>query len=92
LTLLNIVDKILEKGAPRGLDEAVVSDFAKKIGADVFETSAVTGHNINDLFYKIARDYLNKKKGGAAPKTYNPEVDLNAKPAAPAAQQGGCCG
>ena len=49
------------------MPEGSVEEYARTIGGDVFETSAKTGHNINDLFYKIARDYLRKKKGPVVP-------------------------
>mmetsp|Transcript_14592 Transcript_14592/g.57294 ORF Transcript_14592/g.57294 Transcript_14592/m.57294 type:complete len:209 (+) Transcript_14592:154-780(+) len=57
------LDLVQDGTKERGMPEGSVEEYARTIGGDVFETSAKTGHNINDLFYKIARDYLRKKKG-----------------------------
>lgn len=43
----------------RQVDYHNVRDFADEINAQVFETSSKTGENINELFYKIAEDYVN---------------------------------
>ena len=32
--------------------------LTKKLNLDYFETSALTGHNINEVFFKIARDII----------------------------------
>eukprot|EP01115_Flamella_aegyptia_P014182 TRINITY_DN79244_c0_g1_i1.p1 TRINITY_DN79244_c0_g1~~TRINITY_DN79244_c0_g1_i1.p1 ORF type:complete len:199 (-),score=37.65 TRINITY_DN79244_c0_g1_i1:14-610(-) len=79
------LDRILDEGLTRQVDEADVQQYAREIGADVFETSAKTGHNINDLFYKIARDYISKDDVVNDDDT---GISLQEKPNQ---NQGGCC-
>merc|ERR1712137_59440 len=69
-------DRLEEEGVQRAMPEATIDDFAQQHNADVFETSAKTGQNINDLFYKIARDFLKKKKN-APIKAYEPVAIMN---------------
>uniref|UniRef100_A0A7S4HTX9 Ras-related protein Rab-24 n=1 Tax=Vannella robusta TaxID=1487602 RepID=A0A7S4HTX9_9EUKA len=79
---------LLAEGKERGIPTADVEEFARKIGADVFETSSKTGHNINEAFNKIAEDFVRKKKGKIATGTGGGGVDLEERPGA---KQGGCC-
>lgn len=81
---------LLAEGKERGMATADVEDFAKKIGADVFETSAKTGHNINETFNKIAEDFVRKKKGkvGGSSGGGGGNVSLDDGPQQP---KGGCC-
>merc|ERR1711974_593494 len=78
---------LLGEGKERGIPAATVEEFARKIGADVFETSSKTGHNINEAFNKIAEDFVRKKKGKIG-STGGGGVDLEEKPGPP---KGGCC-
>ena len=89
------MDLITDQVKQRDISAAHVAEFARKVGADTFETSAKTGQNINELFNKIASDYLSKKKGGVAgtEKNSGGGVELAQRPGAK--QQpggGGCCG
>jgi len=43
----------------RQVDFHDVQDFADEIGAQNFETSSKTGHNVEELFLKVAEDYNN---------------------------------
>ena len=73
------------KEHPRAVQKEVVSQLATQIGgADIFETSAKTGHQINELFEKIAADYV--AEGRLQP---SPESLLASQP--PAKKRGGCC-
>jgi len=82
------VDKIEEEGAPRAIPESAIEQFARQHDADVFETSAKTGQNISDLFHKIARDFLKKKKN-APIKAYEPVPIINNPDTG---KKTGCCG
>jgi Ras-related protein Rab-24 len=81
-------DRLEEEGVQRAMPEATIDDFAQQHNADVFETSAKTGQNINDLFYKIARDFLKKKKN-APIKAYEPVAIMNNPDTG---KKTGCCG
>jgi len=58
------VDKVLEDGNERAVDKSSVDQYAENIGAYTFETSAKTGTNVENLFFKIAEDFVQK---GATP-------------------------
>ena len=48
----------------RNIDTSVGRNWAEKFGADYFETSAKTGHNITEAFKGAARKLLNSPKEG----------------------------
>eukprot|EP01100_Stratorugosa_tubuloviscum_P013217 TRINITY_DN6507_c0_g2_i1.p2 TRINITY_DN6507_c0_g2~~TRINITY_DN6507_c0_g2_i1.p2 ORF type:complete len:206 (-),score=99.73 TRINITY_DN6507_c0_g2_i1:1035-1652(-) len=54
------IDRVLEEGVQRGLDLNQIKNIADNFGAKVFETSSKTGHNIENIFNQLARDYLEK--------------------------------
>ena len=71
----------LDEGSSRGVDTKTVEEFALQHDADVFETSAKTGENINELFLKIARDYLKSKaSGGGSGSGRGAPIDMKAPP------------
>lgn len=82
------LDMIEEEGKKRAIPTQKVEEFARSVGAEVIDTSSKTGHNVNDLFYKIARDYLKKKK--APSKQFNP-VEITPGPNDYRREGGGCC-
>ena len=41
------------------VDQNDIDDLVREFGAKLFQTSAKTGKNVNDLFYDIAQDYIN---------------------------------
>lgn len=43
----------------RRVDFHDVQDYADEVKAQMFETSSKTGRNVEELFYKVAEDYLN---------------------------------
>eukprot|EP01025_Chloroclados_australasicus_P001717 TRINITY_DN104257_c0_g1_i1.p1 TRINITY_DN104257_c0_g1~~TRINITY_DN104257_c0_g1_i1.p1 ORF type:complete len:146 (-),score=25.64 TRINITY_DN104257_c0_g1_i1:221-622(-) len=78
---------LLAEGKERGIPAHDVEEYARKIGADVFETSSKTGHNINEAFNKIAEDFVRKKKGKGGATSGGGGVELMDKPE----PKGGCC-
>lgn len=42
----------------RKVDYHTTTDYAEEIGAQVFETSSKTGELVEELFYKVAEDYV----------------------------------
>lgn len=52
------LDLIVEKLKPRVVDYHDSVDYGSEIGATVFETSSKTNHNVQELFQKIADDYV----------------------------------
>lgn len=70
----------------RAVPKEVVSQLATSIGgADIFETSAKTGHMILELFEKIAHDYVADNKHIMANSSM-----LDKKPAG-SSRRGACC-
>lgn len=57
-------DVVEENRRKRQVDFHAVTDFAETLSneARVFETSARTGHRVNELFDEVARDFLRAKK------------------------------
>ena len=57
-------DVVEENRRKRQVDFHAVTDFAETLAneARVFETSARTGHRVNELFDEVARDYVRAKK------------------------------
>ncbi|XP_031568403.1 ras-related protein Rab-24-like [Actinia tenebrosa] len=41
----------------RKVDYHMTTDYAEEIGAVVFETSSKTGHNVEEVFFEIAKDF-----------------------------------
>lgn len=41
----------------RQVDYHTTTDYADEINAKVFETSSKTGHNVEELFFQLAKDY-----------------------------------
>eukprot|EP01104_Vermistella_antarctica_P005516 TRINITY_DN1602_c4_g1_i1.p1 TRINITY_DN1602_c4_g1~~TRINITY_DN1602_c4_g1_i1.p1 ORF type:complete len:232 (+),score=59.56 TRINITY_DN1602_c4_g1_i1:85-696(+) len=52
------LDRVTEDGDARAVDPAAVENYAENIGANVYETSAKTGLNIESLFLAIAENHL----------------------------------
>ncbi|XP_030649867.1 ras-related protein Rab-24-like [Chanos chanos] len=52
-------DLIKEDSSKRKVNYHDVQEFADEIGAQYFETSSITGNNVDGLFHKVAEDYSN---------------------------------
>ncbi|XP_017583672.1 PREDICTED: ras-related protein Rab-24 [Corvus brachyrhynchos] len=52
-------DLLEEDRRKRGVDFHDVQDYADEIKADLFETSSKTGQSVDELFQKVAEDYIN---------------------------------
>ncbi|KAJ7411518.1 Ras-related protein Rab-24 [Pitangus sulphuratus] len=52
-------DLLEEDRRKRGVDFHDVQDYADEIKADHFETSSKTGQSVDELFQKVAEDYVN---------------------------------
>uniref|UniRef100_A0A674GDP1 Ras-related protein Rab-24 n=1 Tax=Taeniopygia guttata TaxID=59729 RepID=A0A674GDP1_TAEGU len=52
-------DLLEEDRRKRGVDFHDVQDYADEIKADLFETSSKTGQSVDELFQKVAEDYVN---------------------------------
>ena len=48
---------LIKQGEPRGNEEGL-AEVVRSTGAEYFETSAMTGENVVEVFEKIARDFL----------------------------------
>lgn len=55
---------LIDEKTPRAVKEQEVKEFAEKINAEVFDTSAKTGVNVEELFNRIARVLYDKKRTG----------------------------
>ncbi|XP_074865532.1 ras-related protein Rab-24 [Carettochelys insculpta] len=51
-------DLLEEDRKKRGVDFHDVQDYAEEIKAELFETSSKTGQNVEELFQKVAEDYV----------------------------------
>ncbi|NXK21927.1 RAB24 protein, partial [Arenaria interpres] len=51
-------DLLEEDRRKRGVDFHDVQDYAEEIKADLFETSSKTGQSVDELFQKVAEDYV----------------------------------
>lgn len=56
------VDLVEEDKRVRKVDYHATTDYADEICAQVFETSSKTGNNIKELFFKIAKDFVDDPK------------------------------
>eukprot|EP01100_Stratorugosa_tubuloviscum_P010911 TRINITY_DN475_c0_g5_i1.p1 TRINITY_DN475_c0_g5~~TRINITY_DN475_c0_g5_i1.p1 ORF type:complete len:132 (-),score=63.33 TRINITY_DN475_c0_g5_i1:677-1072(-) len=56
------LDRVLEDNEPRGIDAPEIQNYANEIGAHALETSSKTGYNIDNLFFRIAEDFIKKNK------------------------------
>uniref|UniRef100_A0A3B3S7C4 Ras-related protein Rab-24 n=1 Tax=Paramormyrops kingsleyae TaxID=1676925 RepID=A0A3B3S7C4_9TELE len=66
----------------RQVDYHDVQDFADEIKAQHFETSSKTGHNVEELFRKIADDYCSSAfevMSGEDPRLIGPEIVVGAE-------------
>ncbi|XP_030314891.1 ras-related protein Rab-24 [Calypte anna] len=52
-------DLLEEDRRKRGVDFHDVQDYADEIKAELFETSSKTGQSVDELFQKVAEDYIN---------------------------------
>ncbi|PIK36311.1 hypothetical protein BSL78_26854, partial [Apostichopus japonicus] len=55
-------DLIEENRQSRRIEESVVDQYADEINCQTFVTSSKTGYNIKELFYKIAKDFVEDPK------------------------------
>ncbi|KAK3727036.1 hypothetical protein QZH41_012557 [Actinostola sp. cb2023] len=46
----------------RNVDYHTTTDYADEINAKVFETSSKTGHNVEELFFEVAKDYAREEQ------------------------------
>ncbi|XP_038070664.1 ras-related protein Rab-24-like isoform X2 [Patiria miniata] len=71
----NKFDLVENDKSRRQVDYHSVTDYAEELKAEVFETSSKTGHQIKELFFKIAQDYVKEPRNNDAapevPKTLN---------------------
>ncbi|XP_025047578.1 ras-related protein Rab-24 [Alligator sinensis] len=51
-------DLLEEDRRRRGVDFHDVQDYADEIKAELFETSSKTGQSVDELFQKVAEDYV----------------------------------
>ncbi|KAM8993736.1 ras-related protein Rab-24 isoform 1-T1 [Ara ararauna] len=51
-------DLLEEDRRKRGVDFHDVQDYAEEIKAELFETSSKTGQSVDELFQKVAEDYV----------------------------------
>ncbi|XP_071481981.1 ras-related protein Rab-24-like isoform X2 [Diadema antillarum] len=56
------IDLVEEDRKSRRVDYHATTDYADEIHAKVFETSSKTGYNIKELFFKIAKDFVDDPK------------------------------
>lgn len=66
----NKYDLVKDEKKNRQVDYHQTTDYADVIHAQVFETSSKTGYNIKELFFKIAKDYLETTKATEAVETH----------------------
>lgn len=52
------LDKVLKDKRVRQVDYHTTTDYGDEIHAKVFETSSLTGHNVCELFYDVAKTCL----------------------------------
>uniref|UniRef100_A0A6B2F5G7 Ras-related protein Rab-24 n=2 Tax=Bothriechis TaxID=44726 RepID=A0A6B2F5G7_BOTNI len=69
-------DLLEEDKRRREIDFHDVQDYADEIKAELFETSSKTGQNVDELFQKVAEDYM---QFAAFELTEEKGVDLNQK-------------
>ncbi|KAL7985895.1 hypothetical protein Chor_011061 [Crotalus horridus] len=69
-------DLLEEDKRRREIDFHDVQDYADEIKAELFETSSKTGQNVDELFQKVAEDYV---QFAAFELTEEKGVDLNQK-------------
>lgn len=84
--VLTVVVDLIQEGSDRGHTPEEVKAYAAKIGAKVFETSAKTGHGINELFQDIAESYCAKATDNT------PQHKDTIKPQAEQKTSKKCCG
>uniref|UniRef100_A0A8C3KF97 Ras-related protein Rab-24 n=1 Tax=Calidris pygmaea TaxID=425635 RepID=A0A8C3KF97_9CHAR len=78
-------DLLEEDRRKRGVDFHDVQDYAEEIKADLFETSSKTGQSVDELFQKVAEDYVHF----SAFQVMTGERAGPLPPPAPSAQPGG---
>lgn len=59
----------------RQVDYHMTTDYADEIGAKVFETSSLSCHNVEELFYEVAKDFAADEEipDGTEPQSLNLE-------------------
>jgi len=72
-------DDLIDEGHARGVDSREVEEFALQYDADVFEVSAKTGEDVDELFFKVAQDFLKSKASGYRWGS-QPSVDIRPAP------------
>lgn len=56
------LDTVDPTAAQSRVDPAAVRAYAQTIGAHVFETSAKTGRNVDELFFTVAENWLKNER------------------------------
>jgi GTPase SAR1 family protein len=56
------LDLVDPTAAQSRIDPALVRNYAQQVGAHVFETSAKTGRNVDELFFTIAENWLKQER------------------------------
>jgi len=76
------LDSIQENGSVRATNKEEVNDYAKSIGAHVFETSSKTGEGIEELFNAIAASYARQLDAPSSTRsnTVSPDKSNNGNP------------
>ncbi|XP_072032357.1 ras-related protein Rab-24-like isoform X2 [Amphiura filiformis] len=72
-------DLVDEDRKNRQVDYHLTTDYADEIHAQVFETSSKSGYNIKELFFKIAKDFVQVSKIHEAAEE-NRALNLEEKP------------
>lgn len=60
----------------RQVDYHTTTDYADEINAKVFETSSKTGHNVEELFFQLAKDYSVEEEPSGAEGAEKESKDL----------------
>eukprot|EP00095_Tigriopus_kingsejongensis_P003738 maker-scaffold1209_size55568-snap-gene-0.9 protein:Tk03738 transcript:maker-scaffold1209_size55568-snap-gene-0.9-mRNA-1 annotation:"ras-related protein rab-24" len=70
------VDTLEREDKERAVDPGVLARFAQECEADLFETSSKTGSQVEDMFKKIAMDYITDARNQSL-SDYDGLVDIN---------------
>jgi len=67
LAIVGTKSDLLAKGQRRGVDRSVVTKYAQQINATEYETSSLTGENVETPFVNIAKEWNTRPRGAAPP-------------------------
>jgi len=91
LGIVGTKNDMIEKGVKRGVEKSVVAKYATQINASHYETSSLTGQNVDTPFVNVVKEWTQRDSSRGVPRDDVGVVSLSPGKPTPSTQSSTCC-